>query len=118
MVGGQINVGNQNGLIVVPGIANPNVNLNGNGNGVAAQVEGNGDIDKIEETEQMSVEHNGGTVKQHFATVEETHAYFESLYNNLAIEVEKVNTVNRKMKETNADLTTKLARYRGQEQSF
>ncbi|GKA55771.1 hypothetical protein Tco_0754843 [Tanacetum coccineum] len=31
----------------------------------------------------------GGTVDQHPATVEETRAYFESLYNNLAIEVEK-----------------------------
>ncbi|GJU47522.1 retrovirus-related pol polyprotein from transposon TNT 1-94 [Tanacetum coccineum] len=51
-------------------------------------------------------------------SAEETRAYFESLYNNLAIEVEKVNTVNRKMRETNADLTTELARYRGQEKSF
>ncbi|GJY25527.1 hypothetical protein Tco_0400253 [Tanacetum coccineum] len=39
---------------------------------------------------QSSVEHNRGTVEQHPATVEETCAYFESLYNNLAIEVEKV----------------------------
>ncbi|GKB23235.1 hypothetical protein Tco_0862636, partial [Tanacetum coccineum] len=31
------NVGNQNGLIVVPGIANQNVNQNGNGNVVAAR---------------------------------------------------------------------------------
>ncbi|GJY26489.1 hypothetical protein Tco_0401215 [Tanacetum coccineum] len=32
---------------------------------------------------------------------------FESLYNNLALEVEKVNSVNRKLKETkSADLTT------------
>nr|GFC89554.1 hypothetical protein [Tanacetum cinerariifolium] len=31
--------------------------------------------------------------------------------NNLAVEVEKVNSVNRKLKETNADLTTELARY-------
>ncbi|GJX92607.1 hypothetical protein Tco_0347193, partial [Tanacetum coccineum] len=37
------------------------------------------------------------TVDQHPATVEENRAYFESLYNNLAIEVEKVNTVNRKV---------------------
>ncbi|GJS88554.1 hypothetical protein Tco_0771190 [Tanacetum coccineum] len=36
----------------------------------------------------------GGTVDQHPATVEETRAYFESLYNNLAIEVEKVNVTN------------------------
>nr|GFD48638.1 hypothetical protein [Tanacetum cinerariifolium] len=27
---------------------------------------------------------------------------------NLAVEVEKVNSVNRKLKETNADLTTEL----------
>ncbi|GKA13710.1 hypothetical protein Tco_0693356, partial [Tanacetum coccineum] len=51
----------------------------------------------------------GGTVEQHPLTVEETYAYFESLYNNLAIKVEKVNTINRKLRETNADLTTELA---------
>ncbi|GJX99143.1 hypothetical protein Tco_0356162 [Tanacetum coccineum] len=48
--------------------------------------------------DQLSVEHNGGTVEEHHATVEETRSYFESLYNNLAIEVEKANSVNRKMK--------------------
>ncbi|GJU91618.1 hypothetical protein Tco_1304041 [Tanacetum coccineum] len=53
-----------------------------------------------------SVEQSGGTVEQNPATVEKTRAYFESLYNNLAIEVEKVNMINRKMKEINADLTT------------
>ncbi|GJW48079.1 hypothetical protein Tco_0079725 [Tanacetum coccineum] len=36
------NVGNQNGLIVVPRITNLNANPNGNGNVVAAQAEGNG----------------------------------------------------------------------------
>ncbi|GKC14992.1 hypothetical protein Tco_1011774, partial [Tanacetum coccineum] len=40
-------------------------------------------------SEVSSVEQSGGTVDQHPATVEETRAYFESLYNNLAIEVEK-----------------------------
>ncbi|GKF55605.1 retrovirus-related pol polyprotein from transposon TNT 1-94, partial [Tanacetum coccineum] len=39
------NVGNQNGLIVIPGIAPPianqNANQNGNGNVVAARAEGN-----------------------------------------------------------------------------
>ncbi|GKC92663.1 hypothetical protein Tco_1158105 [Tanacetum coccineum] len=69
-------------------------------------------------TQEEYVEHNRGIVEQHPATLEETRAYFESLYNNLVTKVEKVNTVNRKMKETNADLTTKLARYRGQEKSF
>nr|GEV22251.1 Gag-Pol polyprotein [Tanacetum cinerariifolium] len=65
-----------------------------------------------------SVEQDRGTLDQHPATVEETRAYFESLYNNLEIEVEKVNSVNRKMKETNADLTTELARYKNQEKCF
>ncbi|GJW77478.1 retrovirus-related pol polyprotein from transposon TNT 1-94 [Tanacetum coccineum] len=61
---------------------------------------------------EPSVEYNGGTVEQHPATIEETRAYFKSLYNNLVTEVEKVNKVNRKIKETNADLITELARYR------
>ncbi|GKD14334.1 retrovirus-related pol polyprotein from transposon TNT 1-94 [Tanacetum coccineum] len=69
-------------------------------------------------SEVSSVEQDGGKVKQHPATVEETRAYFGSLYNNLAIEVEKVNTVNRKLRETNADLTTTLARYKNQEFFF
>nr|GEV19582.1 hypothetical protein [Tanacetum cinerariifolium] len=34
------------------------------------------------------------------------------------IEVEKVNTVNRKLKETNTDLTTELARFKNQEKYF
>ncbi|GJW10900.1 hypothetical protein Tco_1576727 [Tanacetum coccineum] len=66
----------------------------------------------------FSVEQCGGTIEQNPTTVEETRAYFESLYNNLAIEVEKVNSYNRKMKETNADLTTELARYKNQEKCF
>nr|GEV98741.1 retrovirus-related Pol polyprotein from transposon TNT 1-94 [Tanacetum cinerariifolium] len=41
--------------------------------------------------EVPNVEQGGGTIEQHFATVEKTRTYFESLYNNLAIEVEKVN---------------------------
>ncbi|GJZ40719.1 hypothetical protein Tco_0587605 [Tanacetum coccineum] len=69
-------------------------------------------------SEVSSVEQSGGTVYQHPATVEETRAYFESLYNNLAIEVEKANSVNRRMKETNAGLTTELARYKNQEKCF
>ncbi|GKB33944.1 hypothetical protein Tco_0873345 [Tanacetum coccineum] len=179
---------NQNGLIVVPGIANQNANQNGNGNVVAAWAEGNGngnngnhvrcyncrgmaeefdlmvvawDIDEIKEVNancilmanlqqastsstqtdkalvydldglaevqqndsnviyvDSTMEHSGGIVKQYPATVEETRAYFESLYNNLVTEVKKVNTVNRIMKVANADLTTELARYNGQEKSF
>ncbi|GJZ81064.1 retrovirus-related pol polyprotein from transposon TNT 1-94, partial [Tanacetum coccineum] len=130
-----LNVRNQNRLIVVLGIANQNLIPNGNGNVVAAQAEGNvirnnGDLEKIEEVNANSendsnvifivsnMEQSRGIVEQHPATIEETHALYDSLYNNLAIEVEKVNTVNCKMKETNADLTTELARYKNQEKCF
>nr|GEU65622.1 integrase, catalytic region, zinc finger, CCHC-type, peptidase aspartic, catalytic [Tanacetum cinerariifolium]GEV08655.1 integrase, catalytic region, zinc finger, CCHC-type, peptidase aspartic, catalytic [Tanacetum cinerariifolium] len=58
-------------------------------------------------SEGTSVEQSGETIEQHPANFEETHALYDSLYQNLAIEVEKVNSVNRKLKETNADLTTK-----------
>nr|GEY00064.1 hypothetical protein [Tanacetum cinerariifolium] len=64
------------------------------------------------------VEQGGETVEQHLANFEETHALYDSLYQNLAVEVEKVNSVNRKLKETNADLTTELARYKNQERCF
>nr|GFC37426.1 hypothetical protein [Tanacetum cinerariifolium] len=65
-----------------------------------------------------SMEQGGETVEQHPANFEETCALYESLYQNLAIEVEKVNSVNRKLKETNADLTTELARFKNQERCF
>nr|GFD28398.1 hypothetical protein [Tanacetum cinerariifolium] len=65
-----------------------------------------------------SVEQGGETIEQHSANFEETRALYESLYQNLAIEVEKVNSVNRKLKETNADLTTELARFKNQERCF
>ncbi|GJU48777.1 hypothetical protein Tco_1218332 [Tanacetum coccineum] len=49
-------------------------------------------------TQEEHMEQSRGIVEQNPATVEETRALYDSLYNNLAIEVEKVNTVNRKMK--------------------
>nr|GEV27674.1 hypothetical protein [Tanacetum cinerariifolium] len=61
-----------------------------------------------------SVKHSGGIVEQQPATVEETRAFLKSLYNNLVIEVEKVNMVNCKIKDANTDLTIELARYKGQ----
>ncbi|GJY81444.1 retrovirus-related pol polyprotein from transposon TNT 1-94 [Tanacetum coccineum] len=56
--------------------------------------------------EVSSVEQGGGTVEQHPVNVKETRVLYYSLYNNLATEVEKVNSVNRKLRETNANLTT------------
>nr|GEW40788.1 hypothetical protein [Tanacetum cinerariifolium] len=69
-------------------------------------------------TQEEHVEQGGETVEQHPANFEETRALYESLYQNLAIEVEKVNSVDCKLKETNADLTTKLARFKNQERCF
>nr|GEV60215.1 hypothetical protein [Tanacetum cinerariifolium] len=65
-----------------------------------------------------SVEQSGRTVEQHPANVEETRVLYDSLYNNLEIEVEKVNTINRNLRETNAELTTELARYKNRETYF
>nr|GFB15869.1 hypothetical protein [Tanacetum cinerariifolium] len=69
-------------------------------------------------SEDTSMEQGGEIVAQHPINFEETRALYESLYQNLAIEVEKVHSVNRKLKETNADMTTELARYKNQERCF
>nr|GEX65476.1 histone-lysine N-methyltransferase, H3 lysine-9 specific SUVH4 isoform X2 [Tanacetum cinerariifolium] len=69
-------------------------------------------------SEDTSVEQGGEIVEQHPANFEKTRALYGSLYQNLAIEVEKVNSVNRKLKETNADLTTELARFKNQTRCF
>nr|GEZ09656.1 hypothetical protein [Tanacetum cinerariifolium] len=69
-------------------------------------------------SEVTSVEQSGETVEQHLANFKETRALYDSLYQNLEIEVEKVNSVNHKLKETNADLTTELARFKNQEKCF
>ncbi|GJS08140.1 hypothetical protein Tco_0364936 [Tanacetum coccineum] len=93
------NVGNQNGLIVVPRITNQNPNRN--------EV-----LDEIEEVNANYIlianfmEQSGGTVDQHPATVEETRAYFESLYNNLAIEVEKIKELDNILVKTGQSIQT------------
>ncbi|GKB10416.1 hypothetical protein Tco_0844339 [Tanacetum coccineum] len=85
------------------------------------------DLDEIKEVNancilmanlQQASTSSRGKVEQHSTNVEETRAYHESLFHNLATEAEKVNLVNRKMKETNAELTTELARYKNQERCF
>nr|GEZ07804.1 hypothetical protein [Tanacetum cinerariifolium] len=65
-----------------------------------------------------SVAQGGEMVEQHPVNFKETRALYESLYQNLAIKVEKVNSVNRKLIETNTDLTTELARFKNQERCF
>nr|GEW58339.1 reverse transcriptase domain-containing protein [Tanacetum cinerariifolium] len=75
-------------------------------------------IDNNDISEVTSVELSRETVEQHPANFEETRALYDSLHQNLAIEVEKVNSVNRKLKETNVDLTTELARFKNQKRCF
>ncbi|GKE30047.1 hypothetical protein Tco_1445431 [Tanacetum coccineum] len=60
----------------------------------------------------------GGTIEHHPATAKETQALYDSLHNSLATKVETMNLVNRNLKETNAELTTELARYKNQEKYF
>nr|GEW54740.1 hypothetical protein [Tanacetum cinerariifolium] len=67
--------------------------------------------------EVTSVEQSRETI-EHPANFEETRALYDSLYLSLAIEVEKVNSVNHKLKETNADLTTELARFKKSRKVF
>nr|GEY44494.1 retrovirus-related Pol polyprotein from transposon TNT 1-94 [Tanacetum cinerariifolium] len=69
-------------------------------------------------SEDTNVKQGGETLEQHPAIFEETHALYDSLYQNLATELEKVNSVNHKLKKTNTDLTTELARYKNQERCF
>nr|GEU59902.1 retrovirus-related Pol polyprotein from transposon TNT 1-94 [Tanacetum cinerariifolium] len=75
-------------------------------------------IDNNVISEVSSVEQSGRIVEQHPANVEETRILYDSLYHKLAIKVEKVNTVNHKLKETNVELTTELARFKNQEKYF
>ncbi|GJW46032.1 hypothetical protein Tco_0077678, partial [Tanacetum coccineum] len=60
-----------------------------------------------------SMEQSRGTVQQHFATIKETYAHYESLFTNLVVEVKKVKMVDHKLKKANANLTIELARYKG-----
>ncbi|GKA33070.1 hypothetical protein Tco_0719437, partial [Tanacetum coccineum] len=122
------NVGNQNWLIVVLGIANPNANQIGNGNVVAERAEGiqlqaeefdfmavAGDLEEIEEVNANCI--LMANLQQ--ASTSGTQTTKAPVYDSDgSAEVDKVNTVNRKMKEANADLTTELARYKNQEKYF
>nr|GFD42385.1 hypothetical protein [Tanacetum cinerariifolium] len=53
----------------------------------------------VYDSDGSAEEQDRETVEQHSVNFEETRALYESLYHNLAVEVEKVNSVNRKLKE-------------------
>nr|GEY45346.1 hypothetical protein [Tanacetum cinerariifolium] len=58
--------------------------------------------------ENISMEQGGETVEQHPVNFEETRALYESLYQNLAIEVEKVNSVNHKLLDKQIQLEKRI----------
>nr|GFC19163.1 hypothetical protein [Tanacetum cinerariifolium] len=115
---------NQNGLVIVPGIANQS----GSGNVVAARAEGTrmGNqarhpqlalsmtrLPSMTLTAQLSMVQSGGTVETSFAPNEETYAHQETVYLD---QVAQVDMVNRNMRATNAELRSEFARYKNQEQ--
>nr|GEV17444.1 hypothetical protein [Tanacetum cinerariifolium] len=55
-----------------------------------------------------SVEQSGETVEQHPANFEETRVIYDSLYQNLAYEVEKVNSVNQFSNDTTPSVARKF----------
>nr|GEW60800.1 hypothetical protein [Tanacetum cinerariifolium] len=133
------NVGNQNGLIGVQG--NRNQNQIENGNLVAARAEGNvagqnGNQIRCYNCRGMGHYARNYTVRPRrrdaaylqtqllIAQKEEAgiqlqvEEYDLMAESQLTIEVEKVNSVNRTLKETNADLTTELARFKNQTRCF
>nr|GFB61258.1 hypothetical protein [Tanacetum cinerariifolium] len=57
-------------------------------------------------SKDTSVEQSGETVEQHPANFEETRALYESLYQNLAIEVKKVKSVNHLNKQLSKEKST------------
>nr|GEX61843.1 hypothetical protein [Tanacetum cinerariifolium] len=63
-----------------------------------------------------SMVHSGGTVETSSAPNEEIRAHQETVYRNLVDQVAQVNRVNSSMRATNAELKSKLARYKIQEQ--
>ncbi|GJU96273.1 retrovirus-related pol polyprotein from transposon TNT 1-94 [Tanacetum coccineum] len=66
----------------------------------------------------FTVDPSRGEVEKLPATIEEICAFYEPLYNNLVIKLEKVKKANRKTKEANVKLTAELAIYKGPEKSF
>nr|GEX45212.1 hypothetical protein [Tanacetum cinerariifolium] len=132
--------GNQNGLVVVSGIANQN----GTGNVVAARPEGTGignqardstsgkefdfmaaagDLDEIEEVNancilMANLQHafTSGTQLDKGPVYDTDGSAEETVYRNLVDQVAQVNMVNCNMRETNVELKYELARYKIQEQ--
>ncbi|GJR01994.1 zf-CCHC domain-containing protein [Tanacetum coccineum] len=106
-------VGNQNGYNAVQNVRNQT----GNANVVAARARGNGnqirDMDEIEKVNENYI--LMANLQQ--ASTSGTQTDKAPVYDSDG-STKKVNMVNRKMKEANADLTTELARYKGQEKSF
>nr|GEW89720.1 reverse transcriptase domain-containing protein [Tanacetum cinerariifolium] len=141
------NIGNQKGLIGVPGIANQN--LNGNGNLVVARAKGNAaghnenqikcyncrgeeagiqlqaeefdlmadaaDLDEIEEVNANCI--LMANLRQASTSEEQYTELLKPILDQHQVP-QNDNNVISELKETNADLTTELARFKNQEKCF
>nr|GEV47792.1 hypothetical protein [Tanacetum cinerariifolium] len=120
------NGSNQNGLVVVPWIANQN----GTGNIVAASAKEEfyfmaaaGDLDEIEEVNancvlMANLQHasTSGTQLDKALVYDTDGSAEETVYCNLIDQVAQVNMVNCNRRATNVELKNELARYKIQEQ--
>nr|GEU29314.1 hypothetical protein [Tanacetum cinerariifolium] len=124
--------GNQNGLVVVPGIANQSRT----GNVVTARAEssqastsgtqhdrapiydtdGSAENDNHVTSVAPSMVQSGGTVETSSAPNEDIRVHQETVYRNLVDQVAQVDMVNCNMRATNAKLKFELPRYKIQEQ--
>nr|GEU41162.1 integrase, catalytic region, zinc finger, CCHC-type, peptidase aspartic, catalytic [Tanacetum cinerariifolium] len=108
------NAGNLTGYNDVQNIRNQN--QIGNGNFMAARAEGNAAGPGRRDAAYLQTQL---LIAQKEEATDNAPAYdSDGSAENLAIEVEKVNSVDRKLKETNADLTTELARFKNQTRCF
>nr|GEU58811.1 hypothetical protein [Tanacetum cinerariifolium] len=82
-------------------------------NGPVYDTDGSTENDNHVASVAISMVQSGGTVETSLAPNEETHAHQETVYCNL---VDQVAQVNCNMRATNAELKSKLARYKIQEQ--
>ncbi|GJR09182.1 hypothetical protein Tco_0791834 [Tanacetum coccineum] len=109
----------ENGIIVIPGIANQNANQIGNGNVVAAQAEGNangnnGDLDKIEEVNancilmaNLQQASTSGTQTDK-ASVYDSYGSAESVYQEQCL-TKKINALHLSSAKTITTLNEEIA---------
>nr|GEV22138.1 hypothetical protein [Tanacetum cinerariifolium] len=121
------NIRNQNRFIGVPGNTTQNLNRNGTQTDKAPVNDSDGlaevhDYENCDDNEIFNMFTQEEQYTELLEPIPDQHQVPQNhnnvIFKNLAIEVEKVNLVNRKLKETDANLTIELARFKNQEKCF